>query len=68
MRREPVRSSNIDSVGYDSGVLEISFRSGGIYQYRIVPEHIYLELMNAPSKGGYFHDHIKDRYDTRKVG
>lgn len=68
MNRTPVRSSNIASVGYENGTLEIAFVDGGVYQYFNVPEHVYQEMMSAGSKGGYFHDHIKDRYQTRKVG
>lgn len=48
-------------------MLEIAFREGGIYQYHGVPHGVYEALMRAPSKGRYFHDHIKDRYHTVKV-
>ena len=39
MNRVPVQSSNLASVGYDSGnmVIEIEFHSGRIYQYFNVP-------------------------------
>ncbi|WP_394854027.1 KTSC domain-containing protein [Citrobacter freundii] len=35
MIRQPVSSSNLQSVGYDqaTSTLEIAFHSGGIYQY-----------------------------------
>lgn len=35
MIRQPVSSSNIRSIGYDSksNTLEIEFHSGGVYQY-----------------------------------
>lgn len=68
MNRTPVRSSNIASVGYENGTLEIAFVDSGVYQYFNVPEHVYQGLMSAASKGRYFHDRIKDRYQTRKVG
>jgi hypothetical protein len=70
MNRQPVSSSNLRSVGYDPAahVLEIEFHSGGIYQYTGVPASIHTALMQAGSKGSYFHDHIKDRYSTRKIG
>lgn len=68
MNRTPVRSSNLASVGYEDGTLEIAFVDGGVYQYSNVPEHVYKGLMSADSKGICFHDHIKDRYQTRKVG
>lgn len=69
MNRQPVSSSNLQSVGYDPSaqLLEIEFNSGSVYQYTGVPESIYAALMQAASKGSYFHDHIKDRYPTHKI-
>ncbi|MCC8376737.1 MULTISPECIES: KTSC domain-containing protein [Photorhabdus] len=68
MNRVPVSSSNLHSVGYNQATktLEIAFRDGGIYQYYGVPPQIHQGLMNAPSKGRYFHKHIKDVYSYRK--
>ncbi|WP_330925257.1 KTSC domain-containing protein [Candidatus Sororendozoicomonas aggregata] len=70
MDRQSVASSNIRSIGYDSGTLtlEVAFTSGGIYQYFNVPESQYQRLMAAYSKGTCFADHIKNRYRFRKVG
>ena len=69
MKRTPVTSSNLRSVGYDhqSGVLEIEFLSGGVYQYFGVPEHIHAGLMAASSHGSYFSAHIKDAYTFQKI-
>lgn len=69
MKRAPVSSSNIDSVGYDPGsaTLEIAFKGGGVYQYQNVPQGEYNGLMNASSKGSYFHANIRDRYPTVKL-
>jgi hypothetical protein len=62
MERFPVESSNLASVGYDpeSAVLEIEFKSGGIYEYSGVPQSVYDGLMNAASKGKYFYRYIKN--------
>jgi hypothetical protein len=59
MHRTPVVSSNLESVGYENGILEIRFHGGGTYQYLGVPEHLYCGLMNAPSKGTYLDQYIK---------
>ncbi|MCW2484832.1 KTSC domain-containing protein [Candidatus Symbiopectobacterium sp. NZEC127] len=69
MIRQPVASSNLQSVGYDAVIhtLEIAFRSGGIYHYLGVPDIVYQTLMSAPSKGRYFDRAIKNRYATRRI-
>lgn len=69
MNRQHVQSSNLRSVGYDSSTstLEIEFNSGGVYQYFDVPESVYSELMEASSKGSYFHENIKDKYRTQRI-
>ena len=69
MDRKIVKSSNLKSIGYDqsSNILEIEFLSGGIYQYFKVPSQIYLALMNATSKGTYFHANIKEKYKYNHI-
>jgi len=71
MERIPVESSNLASVGYDSvtSTLEIEFHSGAIYQCFAVPQEIYDGLMNAASKGSYFHHNIKKGgYSYAEIG
>ncbi|HEJ0182538.1 KTSC domain-containing protein [Pectobacterium carotovorum] len=69
MERQPVVSSNISSVGYDSGdlILEVEFKNGALYQYFDVPEHIFQELINADSVGGYLAAHVKGHYRYSRV-
>lgn len=59
MNRIPVRSSNLRSVGYQNGVLEIQFHNGAIYQYFDVPIELANELMRARSKGSFFKQEIE---------
>lgn len=58
----PVESSNIAKVGYDepTKTLGIQFHSGKTYTYRPVTQALYNKLINAPSIGGYFIQHIKN--------
>lgn len=69
MRRQPVSSSYIQSVGYDpqSHMLEIEYRGDGVYQYDDVEQDTYNALMAAPSKGRYFAERIRDHYAWRRV-
>lgn len=53
MERIPVSSSNLASVGYQDGILEVAFKSGSVYQYTGVPESVYEALMSAPSHGKF---------------
>jgi len=69
MKRNEVSSSNIASIGYDSDseTLEIEFKGGGVYRYEGVPKEVYAKLMDASSKGKYFHAYIRDIYKTVQV-
>lgn len=48
MRMIPVSSSNLESVGYENGILCIAFHGGRIYEYTGVPESVYQGLMVLP--------------------
>ncbi|KIN20926.1 hypothetical protein SC12_06245 [Lactiplantibacillus plantarum] len=56
----PVISRDLSEVGYNSNTqqLEIVFNSGGVYLYSDVTSDEYQGLMNASSKGRYFHASI----------
>jgi hypothetical protein len=54
------------AVGYDKDRqhLYIQFKQGGqIYSYCRVPQSIHQALMSAISKGRYYDDFIKDKFD-----
>lgn len=69
MEREPVSSSNLVSVGYDtaSETLEIEFKTTGVYQYLNVPQFVWGRLMTADSVGKFFNAEIKNAYPCVKV-
>lgn len=69
MKRLPVSSSTLASVGYDAttGVLEVRFHHGGIYQYLDVPADVYAGLMSADSLGSYLARVVKPNYAFRRV-
>ena len=67
MQRTQVTSSNISSIGYQDGTLEIQFNSGEIYQYTSVPLEVYQNLMNASSHGTYLNSFIKGNYQYYKL-
>jgi hypothetical protein len=67
VRRVRVRSSSIESVGYENDVLEVRFRNGGLYQYLDVPARLHELLLRAGSKGAFFNRHIRDRYPATRL-
>ena len=67
MERKNVSSSNIKSIGYLFGILEIEFKNRTIYQYKNIPESIYKNLMSSSSRGTYFSEYIKGNYPYRKI-
>lgn len=69
MRRQPVESSALVGVGYDSAtaVLEIEFTGGEVYRYYAVPVSVYRELIAAASLGRFFTERVRDRYPTEHV-
>jgi lysyl-tRNA synthetase class 2 len=46
--------------------LEITFQSGKRYVYVDVPQEIYEAMKSAFSKGEFFNEHIRDRFDFRR--
>ena len=62
MNRQPVKSSNLASVGYDpdSKILEVEFHNATVFQYRNIPGPIFKSLMSAPSIGKYFNAKIRN--------
>jgi hypothetical protein len=62
MRRNPVRSTSVASIGYLPArrELEIKFKeSGDVYRYFDVPEEEYVAFMEAESKGTYLNQVFK---------
>lgn len=62
MKRIPVNSSNLVSIGYDEKqqLLEIEFKRGGIYHYTPVSPQLFAQLQAAPSHGEFFHANIRN--------
>ena len=67
MERIPVESSNMMSIGWDNGILEIEFKGNKVYQYFGVPKEVYTSMMLAESAGKFFHANIKGKYSYDSV-
>ena len=68
MIRRQVISSDVASIGYENGVLEVEFHKGGIYRYYNVDAGLFYEFLNAPSKGKFVHNVlIKYNYPYQRI-
>ncbi len=67
VKTEPVESSNIERIGYNrkQSILRIVFQGGRAYDYPLVTERDFDELMAADSKGSFFNRRIKPLYPHR---
>jgi len=59
-----VDSSAIHSIGYDaiSQKMQIRFTQGKTYIFCLVPQKLFDELLEAPSKGIFYDEHIRNKY------
>jgi hypothetical protein len=64
-----VSSSNLVSVAYDGPhkLMQVTFTSGAVYNYRTVPESEYSALMRAPSKGRYHYHRIRCSFPYEEI-
>jgi len=69
MKRLPVDSSAVRSIGYDpkSLVLEIEYANGSVYDYYDVPPATYQEFCEADSMGAFVNFRIKPNFEYREV-
>ncbi len=70
MTLQPVKSSNIESVGYDpaSKTMQVKFRSGSTHQYSGIAPEVHAAFMGASSHGAYYAARVRGRYPGEKVG
>jgi hypothetical protein len=70
VRRVPVDSSAVVSIGYDAATnqLEVEFVGGGVYRYFGVPRRRVDELFAAASIGAYLTRHIKPNHPCVEAG
>jgi hypothetical protein len=69
IKRAPVRSSNVASVGHDPNrnILDVEFRDGSLYRYFGVPTALFLDLVGASSIGSFLATEIKGIYRFERL-
>jgi len=65
----PVKSTNIEAIAYhpEANVLHVKFKDGAHYSYAGVPRATYHLFLKSDSKGSFFHEHIKGKFQHHKV-
>jgi hypothetical protein len=66
---EPVQSSNIAAVGYDTAnqVLAVKFSNGTVYHFKDVPADVIEAMKESESKGSFFSKAIRGKYESEKI-
>jgi hypothetical protein len=66
---KPMPSSVISYMHYypDSATLRIGYVSGMVYDYKNVPERVYISMKKSFSKGTFLNRYIKDKYPFEKI-
>lgn len=64
-----IASSNLKSARYTvkTQTLRVWFRSGGVYDYENVPFPLVKRMMNAASRGRFFHKYIRFAFGYTQV-
>lgn len=67
--REPVESSQVESIGHDEamGILVVKFKKGGLYAYADVPRSKFSDMKASESVGGYLGKHIKGKHEFKRI-
>ncbi len=63
-----VKSSNVDSIGYDpiTRTMYVRFLNGGEYAYKNVPKDVFIKVFESDSIGKEIYA-IKNQYEAEKV-
>lgn len=67
MERIKVKSSNVSSIGFQHGILEIEFKNKPVYHYKNVPESIFLRMLRTNSKGKFLKLHVENKFKHQKI-
>ncbi len=51
MKRVPVTSSRVISIGWENNIMEVEFTGGAIYRYFDIHKDVYDDIMASESQG-----------------
>ena len=64
MKMIPVSSSAISAIGYEEPTrrMAVRFKQGKTYAFCRVPRSVFQAFLHSSSKGAYYDQYIRDRY------
>lgn len=68
MKMYDVDSSNIKAIGYENGNVIVAFKNGTQYAYENVDEKLFKCFLDSDSKGKFFAQHIKGKFEYKQLG
>ncbi len=51
----------------ETATLKVHFVSGLVYEYKKVPPNVFEGMKSSTSKGAFLNQHIKGKYDFKKM-
>jgi hypothetical protein len=68
-KKATMPSAVIASITYNalSSTLRVMYVSGTVYDYKNVPEQVYVAMKSSFSKGAFLNQHIKGKYSFEKI-
>ena len=58
----PVKSSNLEAIGYRGTSLYVRFKGGALYSYVGVPSEVYHEGLASESPGSWFRTKVRVQF------
>ncbi len=69
LNEKPVRSAWITDLIYNrpNNVLTMKLSSGSVYSISGITRTLFERWVNSPSKGKFFHNNIKEKYQVNRI-
>lgn len=72
MKMVPVKSSNVEAIGYDPDThdMHVTFKGGATYVHRSVSTEQHEAFASAASVGSHYHKHFRGNpaHDIKRMG
>lgn len=59
--------ARIDYTTYPARILTLTLKNGNVYKIPNISQSVYQQFLTRPSKGKYWHQFIRGKYQVNKV-